>query len=683
MVLVDAQTGAVLLHLDEITEAKNRIICDARSTATKVPCTAPYARVEGGAATGIADVDLAYLYAGGVYDFLKTRFNRDSIDNQGMPLVQTVRFCPQGCPFENAYWNGRQMVYGPGFASADDVVGHEMMHGVTERTSHLFYWFQSGAINESLSDIFGELFDLSNGLGTDTAAVRWKLGENLPGGAIRDMRTPGLFGDPDRMTSPDYNDGFDGFEIVDSGGVHSNSGVNNKAAALLTDGGTFNGRTVLPLGLSKVALLYYEVDANILSSGSDYQDLYDGLYQACQNLVAIGRFKSSDCTQVRNATLAVEMNLQPHGDPASFPSVPEAPMCPTGQVPADLFYDNMENTASGNWARQTALGANSWIYDQDYAPSGRRMLWSGEGAAPSDASLAMARATVIPTGRTTYIRFSQANNFEAGYDDSFNWINADGGVIEYSANGGAWTDLGSRVTDNGYTGVVSSGNGNPLSGRGAFVGATGGTFSTRVNLSGLAGQAVKVRFRLGTDQGNFADAFWGWTVDDVRIYTCSVGSRPAPSATTNLLRNGGFEWDDNDDGYADAWTRNLGALRTPGAQQSGRYGLSFTAADNERYVVAQRVAVTAGTAYRAAASVKIPTTTRTVSFSVRAQYRNSAGTLLATKVLRTYTTHTSGLWNTFAVRTVAPTGATSATFMYAQNGLDARVMTDNASFRRY
>ena len=72
------------------------------------------------------------------------------------------------------------MAYGDGFASADDVVGHELTHGVTEFSSHLFYYFQSGAINESLSDVFGEFVDQTNGAGNDTAGVKWQLGEDLP-----------------------------------------------------------------------------------------------------------------------------------------------------------------------------------------------------------------------------------------------------------------------------------------------------------------------------------------------------------------------------------------------------------------------------------------------------------------------------------------------------------------------
>src|SRR6185369_6471708 len=101
----------------------------------------------------------------------------------------------------NAFWNGSQMVYGNGYASADDVVGHELTHAVTERTAGLFYYMQSGALNESFSDIFGETIDLGStvGGGNDTLAARWLLGEDLLIGAIRNMSDPTVFGDPSRV----------------------------------------------------------------------------------------------------------------------------------------------------------------------------------------------------------------------------------------------------------------------------------------------------------------------------------------------------------------------------------------------------------------------------------------------------------------------------------------------------
>ncbi|MEJ7653020.1 MAG: hypothetical protein WKH64_06595 [Chloroflexia bacterium] len=152
LVLVDALRGSIALNFNQVAHAKSRFICDngnAVDPTNDDKCLAPpYNRVEGGAATGNADIDLAYDYSGITYDFFKNRFGRDSLNNAGLALRSTVRYCPDSgnCPYGNAYWNGVQMVYGAGYASADDVVGHELAHGVTDFSAHLFYYYQAGAI---------------------------------------------------------------------------------------------------------------------------------------------------------------------------------------------------------------------------------------------------------------------------------------------------------------------------------------------------------------------------------------------------------------------------------------------------------------------------------------------------------------------------------------------------------
>jgi Zn-dependent metalloprotease len=238
LVLVDAHSGTVALQFSQRNDALNRMVCTNNNVrGAPQACTAPV-RVEGQGPIGgasAADVNSAYDLSGVTYAFYFA-LGRDSVDGSGLPLKSTVRFCPPlgsgGCPFANAFWNGSQMVYGQGFASADDVVGHELTHGVTDRTSRLLYFAESGAINESMSDVMGELVDLGSVVsGPDPASDRWLIGEQLPGGALRDMSDPTVFDDPDRMTSPLF------FSTnADSRGVHINSGVGNKAAFLITDG---------------------------------------------------------------------------------------------------------------------------------------------------------------------------------------------------------------------------------------------------------------------------------------------------------------------------------------------------------------------------------------------------------------------------------------------------------------
>jgi subtilisin-like proprotein convertase family protein len=306
----------VVLDIDQIMSAKDRQICDANSTPDQVPCVAPV-RTEGGPTTAVTDVDDAYDYSGDTYDFFSSRFGRDSLDNHGMSMISTARYCEaiDACPYENAYWDGSQMVYGAGYSGADDVVGHELTHGVTTYMSNLIYENQSGAINESLSDVFGEFVDLTNPGGTDTAATRWLLGEDVPGtGALRNLEDPPAFDDPDRMGSPLYYTGID-----DSGGVHTNSGVGNKFAYLLTDGGTFNGRTVTGLGLTKAPQVIYWA-ANLLTMTSDYAAFGQALQASCASLVGTYGITEADCAQVNNAGQAVEI--------IPNPTVPQAPAIP-------------------------------------------------------------------------------------------------------------------------------------------------------------------------------------------------------------------------------------------------------------------------------------------------------------------------------------------------------------------
>jgi bacillolysin len=504
LVLIDARRGTVALRIDQIEHALNRTVCDAARASSQVPCTAPVAtEIDPPGAEDDADVAPAFEYAGDTYDFYSD-LGRDSLDGHGMPLKSTVRYCDPGqCPYQNAFWNGSQMVYGEGYAAADDVVGHELTHGVTEFSSHLFYYFQSGAINESLSDVFGEFVDLKNGDGD----ARWEIAEDIPGGALRDMANPPRFGDPDRMASNLYRGG-----TLDSGGVHTNSGVNNKAAFLITDGGTFNGRTVIGLGIAKAARIYYAVETTMLTSASDYADLATALPQACANLVGTAGITTADCTEVADAVAAVEMGTNP---PAA-PTV-SAPVCASGLVPTNRFADDLENPASGNWATT----GGDWYYpqteysgfDATYATSGTKNLFGADRGAAGQSLISMTRDVAIPPGSTAYLRFNHSYEFESDSDEAF-----DGGQVVVSTDGGAsYQNAGPLLTNGGYNGVLTTTSGNPLGGQAAFVRVSNGYTSSRASLTSLAGRSVRFGFRLGTDVDTPGV---GWFVDDIRVYTC-------------------------------------------------------------------------------------------------------------------------------------------------------------------
>ncbi|WP_018350117.1 M4 family metallopeptidase [Longispora albida] len=323
-VLYDATSGTEVLRLSHKHEALSRAICDANSTyvSTSAFCLAKgAARVEGGAVSGVTDVNDAFDLFGTTSSYYQTNFGYDltaAIGSTGKGdnvkrLRAIVRACVQGygCPMENAFWNGKGMTFGAGFASADDVIAHELTHGVTEHTSGLVYSSQSGAINEALSDIFGEYSDLTNGRGNDAAGVRWDMGEDLPAsiGVIRSMSDPTRFSDPDKVSSSLWYKGTN-----NSAYVHINSGVGNKAAFLIADGGTFNGQTITGLGLAKAGQIFWRAQ-NTLTSSATYKELNTVLPAACRSLATSGTggITAADCVSVDRAVLATEMNLTPAG----------------------------------------------------------------------------------------------------------------------------------------------------------------------------------------------------------------------------------------------------------------------------------------------------------------------------------------------------------------------------------
>lgn len=187
----------------------------------------------------------AHYNAGKVVDFYKSLFNRNSLDDKGMPIVSYTHF---GSAYNNAFWDSGEMVYGDGdgtnftYLSGDlDVVGHEMTHGVIENTANLVYENQPGAMNESIADVFGVLietynkYNVSSGGSWQFNSSDWVVGDeiytpSISGDALRSLANPVLYGQPDNMSGYRYlpND-----ENGDYGGVHTNSGIPNKAAYLI------------------------------------------------------------------------------------------------------------------------------------------------------------------------------------------------------------------------------------------------------------------------------------------------------------------------------------------------------------------------------------------------------------------------------------------------------------------
>ncbi|HEY8112706.1 MAG TPA: M4 family metallopeptidase, partial [Actinomycetes bacterium] len=537
-VLVDARSGVVALAFEDLEYAKDRRVCDnGNKPTTDWACpsaTATRARYEGDPAVVPADdeVNVAFDTTGGVYDFY-ANLGRDSLDDQGLILKSTVRVCVSGlaCPFANAFWDGEQMAFGAGFARADDVIGHELTHGVTQYTSGLLYYYQSGAINESISDVMGELFDQQYPAGSDGPTYDWRVGEDLPSGTIRSMSNPPSFGQPDRMMSSLWTTNADD-QAFDAGGVHTNSGVGNKAAYLMAAGGAFNGQTVTGIGGTKVARIWYATD-QLLTSGADYADLYAVMQQACANLAAAGTdgITVADCVQVKAALDAVEMS-----QPANEPAIAQASRCPGGYVNIDKFSDDFNRAASGSLgSKWVETGSASINGDFQPSPTAGNALFIPEPVNDTVAANRYAYTsawTALSSTYTTYLHFDHAYSLDwlPGPNTYF-----DGARIEIDVDGDtkSWFVPSATAWTNGPTRTLVSDH--PLlPGAKVFAGESRGWTSSKLSLSSYKGKKVKIRFRMATDGLPAYSAAYGWWLDNVRLYQCSI----PPTAPTSVVGNG-------------------------------------------------------------------------------------------------------------------------------------------------
>ncbi len=264
---VNARDGGLISAYDDLESARSRLTYSANH-GTTLPGTLMIN--EGGPLTGDSVVNAAHVNAGAVYDYYYNTFGRDSLDGSGMTLKSTVHYSTN---YNNAFWNGSQMTYGDGdgyvfspLGNALDVVAHELTHGITQFTAGLIYSYQSGALNESYSDVFGAMVDRDD----------WLMGEDVytpqtPGDALRSLENPPLYGQPDHMNN--YVD-----TSSDHGGVHTNSGIPNKAA--------YN--VAAAIGKDKMEQVWYRTLTDYLTPGSQFSDARDASVQAAADLYGAG-----------------------------------------------------------------------------------------------------------------------------------------------------------------------------------------------------------------------------------------------------------------------------------------------------------------------------------------------------------------------------------------------------------
>lgn len=223
------------------SETPRRTIYDARHRTT-LPGTKVHA--EGDAPGKDATVNRAHAGLGATFDLYLKVYGRHSIDDCGLPLNATVHY---GEKYNNAFWDGEQMVFGDGdgdvfldFTIPVDVIGHELTHGVVQHTANLEYYGQSGALNESLADVFGSLIK-QYALGQSAEQADWLIGAGLlgpgvdKGAALRSMKAPGTAYDDDVLGKDPQPATMDDYVRTsrDNGGVHINSGIPNHAFYLL------------------------------------------------------------------------------------------------------------------------------------------------------------------------------------------------------------------------------------------------------------------------------------------------------------------------------------------------------------------------------------------------------------------------------------------------------------------
>ncbi|HEX8487949.1 MAG TPA: M4 family metallopeptidase, partial [Propionibacteriaceae bacterium] len=226
------------LHARRAAGTGTRIVHTAHQTE-QLP--GDVVRTDGGPPTHDPAVDEAYESSGQVWDLFQREFRRSSVDGEGTPLSVTVHY---GQDYDNAFWDGRQLVFGDGdgeiferFTKPLDVLAHEFAHGVTQFTAGLNYQGQPGALNESVSDVFAAM-TRQRVLAQTAVEADWLIGvglfaDGVQATALRSMLAPGTAYDDPRLGRDRQVGHWSSYVDTeeDSGGVHINSGIPNRAFA--------------------------------------------------------------------------------------------------------------------------------------------------------------------------------------------------------------------------------------------------------------------------------------------------------------------------------------------------------------------------------------------------------------------------------------------------------------------
>lgn len=408
---VDAHTGRVLARYSLLMHAQDRNTYDAQGSTTL-----DYSTLVGASvlkkdqlsnvfpyAGGDPNIEEAHVFAGDTYDYFFNQHGRDGYDDLGATIESFVHY---GSSYNNAAWYsvGEFMFYGDGdgtyftpLTGSPEVVAHEITHAVTTYTANLEYLGQSGAMNESFSDVFGKFSEFYNA----GFIANWLIGDEIVGpyftstlgyGGMRDMQDP-TFGTPfspgpSATNQPDHmEDFYYAVPGIDNAGVHTNSGILNKAAYLLSAGGTHHGIAVAGLSVSNTEILYYEALTTCLPPDAEFWQLRECMTQACSTSSGLTVSTAACENSVGDAFDAVGISLVFIMDPVRNQYInvtTSSPYYTLGSVPAQY-----QSGALINWILEYSVsGSGTWSF-----------VTSGSSMRPIGSTLGFWNLLTVPDGK--------------------------------------------------------------------------------------------------------------------------------------------------------------------------------------------------------------------------------------------------------------------------------------------
>jgi hypothetical protein len=494
------------------------------------------------------------------YNLFARTFARTGYDGENGEMRGVTNASLTNCPNANA---GTDIIRHCAGVVADDVVAHEWSHSYTKSMSGLIYAYESGAINEAIADIFGECVDLLNGRGNDRGTslprtgcnddnLRWHIGEDMTAidTSLRDLWVPECKNDPSYRESTLYACLP---ATTDNGGVHTNSGLVNRAFTLLTDGGNLNGDTIAAIGMTRALHLFQHANANYVTRVTDFFALGDMLIRSAEDLVGkplteitlvdLPAMTSPDVFTADHVKEVVKVvratQLREESPCFQRPTLVQNPPEPCASAPIDqfglVFSEDWEDGLAAWDTTETPENAATWDAKpwrtMNQLPDGR----TGFGAYAPNPRVGdclddldngrvdlMSPVITLPVEENEFIlTFEHYYAIQKEYD---------GGFLSVSRNGGNFVLVQNQhFLFNGYDGRLQNllNNDNPLAGRRAF---NGGDDS---GTSGTWGQSIVDLTAFGVDPGdeirlrwtmthNGCDGWLGWFLDDVRLGFCGL-----------------------------------------------------------------------------------------------------------------------------------------------------------------